>query len=340
MERRVTSADVAQAAGVSRATVSYVLNGRAGQSISAATRDRVLAAARKLGYTPSTAARTLRRGRSDVVLMLLPPEPLGQALAMVLDAASEQVERRGQRLLAHRLPPHGGAAALVRSLAPAALIITTPLDPAELAELRASGTPVATLQEQLADPLAPDLGIGALQVEHLAGAGHTHLGLALPAAAGYEWRARLRQAAVEDACARLGLPAPSVAHLELDAAQAADAVAQWRQGPEPVTAVCAFDDEYAFALLSGLAAHGLRAPQDVAVIGAEDIPLAALAVPPLTTVRVDARQLGERFAQLAVAPLSVERENEGTPDDRAGSGAGADGEARLPPVELVRRASA
>ncbi|CEA07154.1 HTH-type transcriptional regulator DegA [Arthrobacter saudimassiliensis] len=334
MERRVTSADVAQAAGVSRATVSYVLNGRSGQSISAATRDRVLAAARTLGYTPSTAARTLRRGRSDVVLMLLPPEPLGQALAMVLDAASEEVERRGQRLLAHRLPPQGGAAALVRSLAPAALILTTPLDPAELAELRAFGTPVASLQDELEDPLSPDLGIGAEQVAHLAGAGHVRLGLALPAAAGYEWRAKVRQSAVEDACARLGLPAPAVIRMELDSVQAAAAVAQWRQGTEPVTAVCAFDDEYAFALLSGLAARGLAAPDDLAVIGAEDIPLAALAVPPLTTVRVDARRLGRRFAQLA-APAAAEAA--GAPD---GPDAVGPGEARLPPVTLVRRASA
>ena len=127
MHRKVTSHDVARAAGVSRATVSYVLNGRSGQSITEATRQRVLTAAEKLGYAPSTAARTLRRGQSDLVLMLLPPEPLGRALAMVLDAASDQVEQAGLRLIAHRLPDGGAAAPLVRSLVPAALILATPL---------------------------------------------------------------------------------------------------------------------------------------------------------------------------------------------------------------------
>ncbi|MCQ1948468.1 LacI family transcriptional regulator [Arthrobacter sp. zg-Y859] len=336
MNRRVTSNDVAQAAGVSRATVSYVLNGRAGQSISTATQDRVLAAARSLGYTPSTAARTLRRGRSDLVLMLLPPEPLGRALAIMIDAASEEVERQGLRLVAHRLPAQGGAPSLVQSLAPAALILLTPLPEPELAALAASGIKVASLHQALEDPLAPDLGIGACQVQHLAAAGHRRIGVAVPPESGYAWRVDVRLAAIADACSRLRLPQPDVARLGLDAGEAAAVVDRWRAGPQPVTAACAFDDEHAFALLAGLAAHGLSAPEDLAVIGAEDIPLASLAVPPLTTVRMDARELGERFARMAVAPL-------GGAQDPQGSGASHSGqlaEPDLPPVRLVRRASA
>ncbi|MCC3300977.1 LacI family DNA-binding transcriptional regulator [Arthrobacter sp. zg-Y895] len=336
MNRRVTSTDVAQAAGVSRATVSYVLNGRAGQSISPATQDRVLAAARSLGYTPSTAARTLRRGRSDLVLMLLPPEPLGRALAIMIDAASEEVERQGLRLVAHRLPAQGGAPSLVQSLAPAALILITPLPETELAALAASGIKVASLHQALEDPLAPDLGIGACQVQHLAAAGHRRIGVAVPPESGYAWRVDVRLAAIADACNRLGLPQPDVARLGLDAEEAAGVVDRWRSGPQPVTAACAFDDEHAFALLAGLAAHGLTAPQDMAVIGAEDIPLASLAVPPLTTVRMDARELGERFARMAVAPLDA-------PLDVPESGAEATVQPAgpgLPPVRLVRRVSA
>ena len=342
MHRKVTSHDVARAAGVSRATVSYVLNGRSGQSISAVTRQRVLTAAAKLGYAPSTAARTLRRGRSDLVLMLLPPEPLGRALAMVLDAASDQVERYGLRLMAHRLPASGGAAELVRSLAPAALILTTPLPDDELAALRTLEVPLAFLQQQVDDPLGPDLGIGALQVEHLAAAGHTRLGVAVPDSPGYAWRVQVRLAAIEHACARHGLLPPAVERIGLDAADAAAAVGGWMQGPEPVTAACAFDDDYAFALLSGLAAHGLSAPDDLAVIGAEDLPLAGLAVPPLTTVSVHARMLGALFAQLAIAPLlgadadaDVDSQRDASWPESAGTAAQP-----VPPVTLVQRASA
>ncbi|MCQ1986307.1 MULTISPECIES: LacI family DNA-binding transcriptional regulator [unclassified Arthrobacter] len=336
MNRRVTSNDVAQAAGVSRATVSYVLNGRAGQSISSGTRERVLAAARDLGYAPSTAARTLRRGRSDLVLMLLPPEPLGRALAILIDAASEEVERQGLRLVAHRLPAQGGAPSLVQSLAPAALILTTPLPEPELAALAAIGIRVASLHQALEDPLGPDLGIGACQVQHLAAAGHRRIGVAVPPESGYAWRVDVRLAAIADACRRLELPPPAVARLALDAGEAAGVVDRWRAGPEPVTAACAFDDEHAFALLAGLAAHGLSAPKDLAVIGAEDIPLASLAVPPLTTVSVDARSLGERFARMAVASLDAAQELRGSGAD----GSGQPAEADLPPVRLVRRVSA
>ena len=337
MHRKVTSHDVARAAGVSRATVSYVLNGSSGQSISETTRQRVLTAAAKLGYAPSTAARTLRRGQSDLVLMLLPPEPLGRALAIVLDAASDQVERYGLRLVAHRLPPSGGAVGLVRSLAPAALILTTPLPDDELAALRSLEVPLASLQQETDDPLGPDLGIGALQVKHLAEAGHRRLGVAVPDSPGYDWRVQVRLAAIEDACARHGLRPPAVERIGLDADGAAAAVGRWTQGPEPVTAACAFDDDYAFALLSGLAAHGLSAPENLAVIGAENLPLAGLAVPPLTTVSVHARMLGALFAQLAIAPL-LGADASHTGDTRTNpQGAAAQ---PVPPVTLVRRASA
>ncbi|MCC3268897.1 LacI family transcriptional regulator [Arthrobacter gengyunqii] len=319
MERRATSSDVAREAGVSRATVSYVLNGRSGQSISVATRNKVLAAARNLGYIPSAAARTLRSGRSTLVLMLLPPEPLGRAQAMVIDAASEYLEQHGLRLVAHRLPRSGGAVSLVHSLVPAALILITPLEDAELAALQATGIRMASLHSTLHDPLGPDLGIGALQVRYLADAGHRRIGVAVPEGAGYGWRVQVRLAAIEHACDVLGLPRPAVAHLRLDAADAAAAVARWLEGPEAVSAVCAFDDDHAFALLSGLAVHGLTAPKDLAVIGAEDIPLASLAVPPLSTVRLDAARLGERFAQMALGETAAEG---------------------LPPVSLVQRDSA
>lgn len=340
VDRRITSSDVAQAAGVSRATVSYVLNGNTGQSISAATRGRVLAAARTLGYTPSTAARTLRRGRSDLVLMLLPPEPLGRALAMILDAASEQLERHGLRLIAHRLPPQGGAVSLVHSLTPAGLILTTPLEETELAALRSSGLPVASLQETLANPLDPDLGIGALQVQHLAAAGHQRIGVAVPPEAGYAWRVQIRLAAITEACARLRLPPPVIEYLRLDAQEAAAAVGRWLDGPAPVTAACAFDDDHAFALLAGLAAHDRQAPRDLAVIGAEDVPLASLAVPPLTTVRVDSATLGERFARMVLVQTV---DGGGTRNGAVNRAAAADGPAEsdtLPPVSLIRRASA
>ena len=79
--QRITSTEVARHCGLSRATVSYVLNGTPNQSIPEATRRRVLDAAEQLGYTPYAPARALRSGRSDVVLFLMPEWPIGPVLA-------------------------------------------------------------------------------------------------------------------------------------------------------------------------------------------------------------------------------------------------------------------
>src|SRR4051794_41190218 len=84
--RRITSADVAREAGVSRTTVSYVLNETPHQKIPDATRQRVLDAVARLEYAPSAAARALQSGRSDVVLCLLPDWPIGPAVRGPLGA--------------------------------------------------------------------------------------------------------------------------------------------------------------------------------------------------------------------------------------------------------------
>src|SRR4029453_11576589 len=73
---RVTSMDVARRAGVSRSTVSYVLNGVTNQKIPASTRARGLQAAADLGYAPSLAAQALRRGTSRSILLVLPDAPI------------------------------------------------------------------------------------------------------------------------------------------------------------------------------------------------------------------------------------------------------------------------
>jgi DNA-binding LacI/PurR family transcriptional regulator len=71
-----------------------------------------------------------------------------------------------------------------------------------------------------------------------------------------------------------------------------------------VTGICAFNDETAIAVLAGMRSHGMAAPADLAVIGADDIPTARLADPPLTTIRFDLNEAGRRRAEAIVASLS------------------------------------
>src|SRR6185312_14686232 len=95
MTRRVTSADVAREAGLSRATVSYVLNDTPHQKIPDETRQRVLATAARLGYAPSAAARALRSGRSELVLCLLPDWPMGPQVGEMLEHLSSSLAQYG-----------------------------------------------------------------------------------------------------------------------------------------------------------------------------------------------------------------------------------------------------
>ena len=95
-----TSEDVAKRAGVSRATVSQILNGR-GQRFASATRERVTQAAAELEYLPSSAGRTLALGSSDIVIAVIPNTTFGGNLQDIFEAATEELGARGLTLLLH-----------------------------------------------------------------------------------------------------------------------------------------------------------------------------------------------------------------------------------------------
>src|SRR3954449_12712011 len=138
--RRVTSADVARLAGVSRATVSYVLNDTPRQSISADTRTRVLDAAAQLGYAPSAAARALRTGRSDVVLCLLPDWPIGSEVGALLGGLSTALAREGLTFVVHPGNREDRPISdLWKAITPAAVIVFTDFSDDEMAAMRSAG---------------------------------------------------------------------------------------------------------------------------------------------------------------------------------------------------------
>ena len=97
--KRVTAADVASELGISRATVGYVLNDTPGQTISEATKRRVLAKAQSLGYQPNRAAQALASGSSRIVLLILPDWPLDHSMRAHLDETSLALEDAGYSLV-------------------------------------------------------------------------------------------------------------------------------------------------------------------------------------------------------------------------------------------------
>jgi len=308
----LTSADVARESGVSRTTVSYVLNGKEGVAIPEATRQRVRDAAARLGYTPSAAARTLRSGRSDLVLCVLPDWTIGPVIDTLLDHLTTELADRGLSVLVHHDRGPRPLAELWRAVTPRAVLGLAPFAPDDERAMRQAGIQVvgSTLDEDPEHPGAfsvPQTRIGRLQVEHLTGRGHRVLAYAAPSDDRLAAFADRRLDGVRLECERLGLPAPQVQAVALDVASAAAAVQDWRAGAEPVTAVAAYNDEVALAVLAGLRAEGLRTPQDVAVIGVDDIPAARLAAPALTTVwqAIDAQATYLAAAVLAALDETV-----------------------------------
>lgn len=309
---RLTSADVARESGLSRTTVSYVLNGKTGVAIPEATRQRVRDAAARLGYTPSAAARALRSGRSDLVLCVLPNWTIGPVIDSLLDQLTAQLADRGLSVLVHHDRGPRPLSDLWRAVTPRAVLGLAPFAEEDARAMRQAGIVVvgSTLDEN-APPggfSAPQSEIGRLQVEHLVGRGHRVLAYAAPADVRLTAFAEPRLAGVLAECERLGLPAPMVREVDLTTDSAAAAAREWRAADPPVTAIAAYNDEVALAVLSGLRAQGLRTPEDVAVIGVDDIPAASLAAPPLTTVwqAIDAQAGYLAASVLAALDESIE----------------------------------
>src|SRR5919112_142279 len=207
--RRITSADVAREAGVSRATVSYVLNNTPHQKIADATRQRIMEAATRLGYAPSAAARALRNGRSDVVLCLLPYWPMGPTFGGLLEQLSAALGADGLTLVTH--PRSGNDRSTVelwKAITPAAVIAFEDFPAPEAAAMRAAGIELAVVLLGRTGRSRRDFGIpqersGRLQVEHLAATGRLHLGYAFPPNERVHDLARTRLQGVRHACADL-----------------------------------------------------------------------------------------------------------------------------------------
>lgn len=284
----VTAKDVAREAGVSQATVSYVINDNPHQRISTETRRRVLDAVARLGYAPSAAARALRRGSSDVVLLVLPDVPLGPAVAHLIEQLTDELEPFGLSLVARRNRGEGRLSRLWRELRPIAVVGVVDLPAGAEEEMRAAGIAVVnTVMSSKRDDsttAVPQNVVGRMQLERLAYRGHRRIGYAAPDDSRVNVFYTLRLEGVREACLELGLDQPDVQQVHLTGEDGERVVRAWTGRDEPVTGVCAYNDETAFAVLAGARRLALRVPADLAVIGVDNIPLATLSTPPLTTV--------------------------------------------------------
>lgn len=306
----VTSHDVAREAGVSPTTVSFVLNGRTDQGISDATRRSVLAAVDRLGYVPSAAARSLRSGRSNVILCALPAMPATQAFEEFKERLSTLLDQQGYTcVFVHLGSSTKPLSSVWRHVHPAAVAALHTLSDADARALSGAGIPAI---DGILDPSRPSAtsldqaAIGSLQVRHLAERGHTRIGYGVIDDPLESRFCEPRLAGARQACDELGLPAPIVARLVYSRDSAGSAVMRWRTGDTPVTGVAAFNDTMAFSILAASRTAGLRVPDDLALIGVDDLPIAALIDPALTTVRLNLDVPAEVIASRVLAAVNPE----------------------------------
>lgn len=305
---RPTTADVARLAGVSTATVSYVLNDAEGRRISAETREAVQRAAKLLGYRPNLAARNLARGKGGVVLYVLPHVAVGEMPMQAGSRMTTELARQGLlQVQIFETEDDDPVVDAIGNLDPIAVASLFPLSAAASGAVQAAGIPhieVGTLPALG----CPHLSVGEMRVDHLVSRGHRQIAFAYTGIA--KWRplgdywfegvaraARLRE-----------LPPVRVDVITLD--NAADTVAGWvRDG---VTAVCGQSDEIACLILYGIHRAGLSCPGDLAVIGVDASPMGVMSTPPLTTVEFNPRAVADAavaavFERLGLpAPPSAE----------------------------------
>jgi LacI family transcriptional regulator len=296
-QRAVTIAAIAAEAGVSVPTVSRVLNGRS--DVAAATRERVEQLLRAHGYQ--------RRGSRpqarliDLVFNALDSPWALEIIRGVEDAA--HAEGFGTVISAiHRRTSASSTREWLENIAArasdGAVLVTTDLDPALHSELRELQVPAVVIDPAGVPSLdVPTIGAanwagGVRATEHLTGLGHRRIGFV--AGSPTLWCSRARLDGYRAGLEAAGLPFDRDLVVEGDFGYESGFRAATRllDLPEPPTAVFAANDQMALGVYEGVRRNGLRVPEDVSVVGFDDLPETRWSSPPMTTVRQPLVEMG------------------------------------------------
>jgi len=336
MSDRPTIRDVARRAGVSIATVSRVLNDK--DDVSAQTRERVRTAATSLGYTADPAARALGAQRTRLVAVVVGDNSGHRDLSLiffgkVLAAISRRLAQSGyEPLLLQAVDRQSEMSPLDVSFGhrfDGAIVIGVDDDDPLIADLASRRLPLVGVDVRCGGARSAFVGSDhdegvRLAIAHLHALGHrriAHIAGGANTVAGSDRLDAFRREA-----ARFGLELPDayVRNADFSSASGYAATCALLALPTPPTAIVAASDLMALAALQAIWESGLRPARDVAVVGFDALEAAALAHPPLTTIRQDRQALGTLAATRAIELIEH-------PD--------APGETTVLPVELVVRAS-
>lgn len=300
-----TIKEVAAAAGVQPATVSYVMNGTG--AVSQVTRDRVLAIAAQLNYAPSHLARSLQRRASHTLGLVFSMERHGDYDSLLLEGIADGAATRGYDLL---LASHedGGEIATYANLwrsrrVDGLIVLDVHQDDERIIAARDLGIPYVCVGRPGDDSPCVAIDVEAATMEalaHLIVLGHERIGLITPPL-------ELAIAGEQDTGYRTALAEAGIAWVDqfvveggISAVDGQSAAAELFSLPERPTAILAGSTALAFGTMRAAYDARLSVGTDVALISWDDPPSAAFMVPPLTAVRRPVYQLGRAGAELLV----------------------------------------
>ena len=318
MTRPLTSIDIARRAGVSRATVSAVLNNRHALRISAKTKIRVLAAAQGLGYVPNSAAQMLVSGKSRTLGLILSRPDLLRVDAFaprLILGVGRVCDQRGYKLLIEvpeRPITSDDYVALAGSKRIDGLVVFNP-QPGDkgLIKLIESGFPVivsGSIGHQDENSVGtPNKTAARTATRHLISLGHkriAHIPFASLTYSGASDRFAGYRLALRSA--KLKYDEQLFEPADFSAQSGYDAMKRILSRRKTLTALFAGNDTIALGAMAALREKGLRIPEDVAVVGYDNLANAQFAYPPLTTIDSHAVEQGELVAFAALALMDGE----------------------------------
>lgn len=301
----VSLKDVAARSGVSFQTASKVLNGRPGV-VSPATRERITAVARDLGYVPNALARGLVQ-QTSLTIGILVDEIADPALSQFVMAAQRAAGAEGHAALIASAQPGGDPALAVRKLREhrvGGIIVVAPSleEDDRLGEALRRSPPVVSLNHVHGGGVpavgSDHAGTGALAAQHLISLGHRRIA----AITGLRGRrvAQSRHRGFRTALLAAGVRLPTSLVVSADWTSGGGYLAANRllEVDPSITAFFVHNDVMAVGVLRALHEHGLRVPQDCSVVSCDDLPVASYVIPSLTSVHVPFHETGDRAARL------------------------------------------
>lgn len=313
--QRITSKQVAERAGVSQTTVSFVLNQGEHSNISEETRQRVLDAVRDLNFVPDVRAQALARGRSNNIgLILSNPHRqvfVDEYIPTVLTGLSEVTQEHGFRILVELLGAKTNAADAYRNLIQgkevAGIIVNLNAkrtnDIEQILAYSRERVPIVTLDAvhpEVYSVMVDKLGGTRTIVEHLIKLGHRRIACITYGALEHihpgdrlaVYRTVLEEAGIpyDENLVRIGAYDPETGYEAMKSLLAS----------ESFSALYAMNDVMAFGAMTAIREAGLRVPEDIAVVGFDDIRLARFSTPALTTMHEPDIEHGRRAGEMLI----------------------------------------